>query len=106
MNLKGTLEKIIGYSVNVTEPEEIILFGSMANGTANVYSDVDLLIITESGINKKEAGTKIRNYANQYSLKTDVLVYSPPDFEREVSIPNSFLSAIYKSGKIVYKKIK
>ena len=53
MNLEQTIKKIIDYIVHVTEPKEIILFGSMADGTANVYSDIDVLIISENDIIKK-----------------------------------------------------
>lgn len=102
--MKKTLEKIINYAALIAEPEKIILFGSMINGNANVHSDVDLLIISESNINKKEAATKIRNHANQYSLKTDILIYSLSELEKELNFPNSFIAAIHKSGKIVYKK--
>jgi predicted nucleotidyltransferase len=105
-NLKRTIEKIVSYAVSVTDPEEIVVFGSMINGTANVNSDLDLLIITESGINKKEAVARIRNQANQFSLKTDVLIYSKYEFEKEIKIENSFIKAVQKSGKIIYKKVK
>jgi len=104
MYLKSTIDKIVKYAVHVTEPEKIILFGSMINGTANVNSDVDLLIISESCINNKEAMSRIKNYANQHSLKTDVLIYSCSEFERELNTSNSFISAVHKSGKIVHKK--
>lgn len=104
MNLQSTLKKIIDYAACVAEPEKIILFGSMATGNQNVYSDVDLLIITGSIIDKKDAVTKIKSYTNQCSLKTDVLIYSCSEVQRELNISNSFVAAIYKFGKIVYKK--
>jgi predicted nucleotidyltransferase len=103
--LKGTIDKIVNYAVAVAEPEEIILFGSMANGTANVYSDIDLLIITDSCISKKEIVSRISNHAHQYALKTDVLVCSRLELEKELRIPDSFIRAVYKSGKIYYKKM-
>jgi predicted nucleotidyltransferase len=102
--LKNTIKKIVSYAILIAEPEEIVLFGSMVNGTANVHSDVDLLIITESRINKSEAVTKIRNHAFQFALKTDVLIYSKLEFEKELSMPDSFIKAVQKSGKTVYKK--
>jgi predicted nucleotidyltransferase len=104
MNLQSTLKKIIIYAAFVAEPEKIILFGSMATGNQNVYSDVDLLIVTQSIIDKKDAVTKIKNYSNQCSLKTDVLIYSCSEVQRELNVSNSFVAAIYKFGKIVYKK--
>ena len=104
MNLQSTLKKIINYAAFVADPEKIILFGSMATGNHNVYSDVDLLIITGSLIDKKDAVTKIKSYSNQCSLKTDVLIYSLSEVERELNVSNSFIGAVYKFGKIVYKK--
>lgn len=103
MYLKNTIDKIVTYAVQITDPKEIILFGSMINGNANVNSDIDLLIISESGLNKKEAVARIKNYVNQCSLKTDLFIYSVSELEKEL-ISNSFVIAIYKSGKIVYKK--
>lgn len=102
MNLQNTIDKIVQYAVYVTEPEEIILFGSLANKTANVFSDVDILIISD--MNKKEAVSKIRNYVYQLSLKTDVLIYSRDEFEKQMNLPVSFLKAVQKAGKTVYKK--
>lgn len=104
MNLQSTLDKIINYAAYVAEPEKIILFGSMATGKQNVFSDVDLLIITAGAIGKKEVAETISNYSNQCSLKTDVLIYSFSEIERELNVSNSFIGAVYKFGKTVYKK--
>lgn len=104
MNIEGTIEKIIAYAVHIVEPEEVILFGSMVNGTANVHSDVDLLIISESGIQKKEAVTRVKEYCHQHSLKCDVLIYSNAEFKKEINTPNSFVKAAQKYGESMYKK--
>ncbi len=106
MILKNTLEKIINYAVYVAEPEKIILFGSMVNGNANVYSDVDLMILCKSSYNKADITAKIKNFTNGFSLKTDLLIYGMEEFENELRKPNSFVAAIFKAGKIVYKKAK
>ncbi len=102
--MKRTIERIVNYAVQVTDADEVILFGSMVSNISNVNSDVDLLVISESNISKKEAVEKIRNHANQYSLKTDVLIFTAKELEKELSTLESFVRAIHKSGKIVYKK--
>lgn len=104
MKLKNTVEKIINYAIYITEPKRIIIFGSMVHGTDNVYSDLDMLIISDTLIEKNEAATRIKSYANQFCLKTDVLIYSEQEIETAKKISDSFLNAIYKSGKIIYKK--
>ena len=102
--LNGTVKKIVDLAVQIADPDEVILFGSIANGTSNVYSDIDLLIIGDSGIRKKELANRIRYFAGEYALKADVLVCTPAEFEQEQKKVNSFISAIYKDGRIVYKK--
>lgn len=76
----------------------------MANDTANVFSDLDLLIVSDTSVNKKEASVRIKSFASQFCLKTDVLIHSEQELDSACKIPNSFLEAIYKSGKIVFKK--
>jgi len=102
--MKRTLEKIVDYAIKITEPEEIILFGSTANGTANVFSDVDLLIISDNPLIKKDAVVRIRNFSESYCLKADVLIYTKAELKTELNTPFSFVSAIVKTGKIIYKK--
>ncbi len=102
--MKRTLKKIIDYAIGISEPEMIILFGSMATGKANVYSDVDLLIITDNIFIKKDIIAMVKSFSNELSLKADVLVYTRSEVEREVKEPNSFIAAIVKSGKVVYEK--
>lgn len=104
MSLNCSIEKIVNYAVKITDPEEIIIFGSMVNGNANIFSDIDLLIITESRIHTKEAIERIKDFAHQISLQADILLYTPSVFQRELATPFSFVQAIYKSGKIIYKK--
>lgn len=102
--MKRTLKKIIDFAVEIAEPEEIILFGSMADETANHFSDVDLLVISQNTEIKDYISEKIVNYSSELSLKTDVLLYSRAQIERECQQPNSFIAAIIKSGNITYKK--
>ena len=101
--MEKTLEKIIDYAARVAEPEMIILFGSMADEMTNVFSDVDLLIILENALMKKDITAKIVSYSSELSLKADVLICSRSEIEREIQKSNSFIAAIIKSGKIVYK---
>ncbi|VAW74761.1 hypothetical protein MNBD_GAMMA12-3795, partial [hydrothermal vent metagenome] len=99
--MQATLNKIIAYSIAVSEPEKVILFGSMVTGKANRYSDVDLLLITASAPDKSYINDKIISYAHELSLKIDILIYSNAEIDVENARPNSFISAIIKSGKSV-----
>lgn len=102
--MNRTLSKIVDFAVRVAEPERIILFGSMANGSANVFSDIDLLIILENTFAKKDIAAKIVSYTREMSLKADVLVYSESEIENERHKINSFVATILKSGKLLFEK--
>jgi len=104
--MQRTLEKVIDYTAVVAEPEQIVLFGSMADGKFNARSDIDLLIISENSAIKEEVVAKIESYSNDLSLKVDALFFSRSEIEREGQKPNSFITAIVKSGEIVYEKMK
>lgn len=101
--MKRTIAKIVEYAAHVAEPDRIILFGSMAEERNNVYSDVDLLIVSENPETRNEVKAKINSFSNQLSLKVDVLIFSQSEIEQACQKPHSFLEAIVKSGRIVYE---
>jgi predicted nucleotidyltransferase len=104
--MNATLQKIIDYTVRITEPDKVFLFGSMASGNITPHSDVDLLIITDHTRIKKELSNMIIAFCKDFSLKTDVLIYSQSELEWEQQKANSFLGAVCKDGKLVYSKNK
>lgn len=102
--MERTLKKIVNYSVAVAAPEKIILFGSMATGKQNVYSDIDLLLISNVIYEKRKAACQIANFIGELALKADVLIRSEAEIEKAFLTPYSFLSSIVKEGKIIYRK--
>lgn len=104
--MKKAIERIVAHAVRVSEPEEVILFGSMANGTNNVYSDLDLLLVlpADADFSRRQIIEQVTQYARELAVKADVLVYSKREVEKASEQPNSFLSSILKTGRITYKK--
>ncbi len=102
--MKKAIQRIISYAVQRANPDKIILFGSMSDGTHNVYSDLDLLIISDNTNLKKQIIEQIKHFADEFAISADVLVYSNAAVEKEVKVTNSFLAGVLKSGKIVYQK--
>ena len=47
-DLRQALDKAVAAIVEIAHPELIILFGSWAEGTARLDSDVDLLVVAET----------------------------------------------------------
>ena len=102
--MKKTIERIVAYTVQVAEPDMIILFGSMANHTYNAYSDIDLLIVVSENITKGQIASQVKYFAQDFSISADILVYSKYDIKEAMEFPHSFIAGVLKSGKIIYKK--
>jgi predicted nucleotidyltransferase len=102
--MKRTIEKVIAFAVQIAEPDEIILFGSMAQGTHDVYSDLDILIVNDEQFQKKQITARVEQFAQQLALSADVLIYSKSDLKKAIDQPHSFVAGICQSGKIVYQK--
>jgi len=85
-------------------PEQIILFGSYAKGTADKGSDIDLLIIQDTNLPNHKRGLDIRLSLIGTKMPFDILVYTRTEFENEKNDKYSFLSAAIKNSKILYER--
>lgn len=104
--MQKTIERIVKFAIQISDAEQIILFGSMANNTNNVHSDLDLLIIADDKFYKNQVVEKIKHYAWNFAVSVDILIYSKQEIEKTIEKPNSFIESVLKSGKIVYEKEK
>lgn len=101
--MKKALASIIEYAVSVTRPEKIVLFGSYARGNNNIYSDIDLIIITEHNYLKQESAGRIKEFARNLSLRADVFIHTPRELALAMKKPSSFLAQNIKDGTTVYQ---
>ncbi len=84
-------------------PERIILFGSAARGDADEYSDIDIIVIkrtdTRFVLRLVEAGSYI-----SLSLRVDVFVYTPEEFQAMIEEENPFIENVLRDGIVIYEK--
>ena len=100
----SVIARIVDYAARISDPEEIILFGSMANGTCNVHSDLDLLIVVKETAGRSQIAGLVKRYAYELSLAADVLVYTRQEFSERGAQPDSFLASVMVDGKTVYRQ--
>jgi hypothetical protein len=62
-----------------------------------------LILVFEDASQKKDIAARVENFANELSLKADVIVCSRPELEKEKQKPWSFLAVVHKAGKVVYE---
>jgi len=99
------VKKIVEQIVKNYNPEKVILFGSFAYGKPKKDSDVDLLIIKRT---RKRFGARLFEVAKfiKSELGTDILVYTPKEWEEGLKKKYYFFQEINQKGKILYEKSK
>jgi predicted nucleotidyltransferase len=86
------------------DPEQVILFGSHARGTAGADSDVDLLVVMAVDGSKRETQIAIRKALREHHLPKDVLVTTPEELEWRKEIPGTVERAAARDGRVVYAR--
>ena len=100
--IKRECTRLVNLIKEKYNPEQIILFGSLADGKSNA-KDIDLLIVKKTN---KRFYDRLREVAMIAKAKVpvDILVYTPEEVEQERVSNIFFQEEILKKGKVVYEK--
>jgi predicted nucleotidyltransferase len=74
------------------------VFGSLAAGIADAKSDIDLMVIGESGLRK--VSTLLAGIGNQLGREINPVVLEPAEFKRRIRAKDHFISSVMKTAKI------
>lgn len=103
MLTKRTLQGAISAVIKAVHPSKVIVFGSYARNDADEGSDLDLLVIEKSLMDKGTEMVKIRNAIGDIGVGVDVLVYSEKDIQELGHLRGSTLYWALKEGKVLYE---
>jgi len=84
------------------KPEQIILFGSHARGTAGPDSDVDLLVVMPFNGSKRDKEIELRLALYDFLVPMDIILVSPEEVERRRNIPGTIIRPARREGKTLY----
>lgn len=84
-------------------PEQIIVFGSLASGRVHSWSDIDLVIVAASDRPFFERLHEVRQLIEP-QVGTDVLVYTPAEFEQLCQERRFFRDEILAKGTVIYER--
>jgi len=84
------------------QAEQIVLFGSHANGTADEGSDLDFLVIEPEVENRAREMVRLRRVLRALRVPVDILVYSRAEVERWQHEPGTALYWAMREGKVVH----
>jgi predicted nucleotidyltransferase len=87
-------------------PDRIILFGSYARGTADDYSDVDFMVITEAAkrANRHKMMAQMDGALRGLRIAKDIIVLTPAEFEEDKEIPGTTARYVSKEGRLLYER--
>jgi len=101
--LNQELARYLDLLIKHDEPERIIVFGSLATGDIHPWSDIDLVIIKQTILPFIQRLHEVRRLLHP-RVGTDILVYTPEEFER-LSKRRLFLrEEILDKGIVVYER--
>lgn len=83
-------------------PDQIILFGSQARGTAGPGSDVDLLVIMPVSGSKREKRVEMRVALHDITVPKDILLATPEDVLRYKDMVGTIIRPALREGKVLY----
>lgn len=93
--------------VEAVAPSRIILFGSRSRGQATESSDLDLLIVHDSGRPNRQVRREIEHLLWGRRFPVDLIVATPEQIDRNVADGNPFYTRhILTEGKVLYDRAR
>ncbi len=86
------------------KPDQIILFGSHARGTAGPDSDVDLLVVMPLTGSKRDKEIEMRVALHDIRVPFDIIVVTPDEVARRRNIPGTIIRPALLEGRVLYAR--
>ena len=83
-------------------PNQIILFGSYARGDQSVYSDIDLLVIFPTAVDKAAEAVRIRRAIGRVNTGVDVIVSSEQEMAEWEAVKGTIYYYARREGRVLY----
>lgn len=103
---KKEIEILKNGIVSKFQPEAMVVFGSVANGTATDNSDIDICVIVDTE-NKRKLNGEINEYIYDvdgldFDQPVDVLIYTVEEWNMHCEQPGSFAHLIKTKGEVIH----
>ncbi len=82
---------------------KILVFGSLVTGSIHAWSDIDLVIVKETELPFWQRLRQTRKLLHP-QVGTDILVYTPEEFEQLRRDRPFFQEEIVSQGEVIYER--
>ena len=93
---------IVQKIVDAVRPRRIILFGSRATGQARPDSDIDLLLICDKPVSKREVKLRVRRLFSWPDFSLDLFVLTPEEFEWQKGVVSTLARIASQQGIVCH----
>ncbi|MBI4570038.1 MAG: nucleotidyltransferase domain-containing protein [Planctomycetes bacterium] len=88
----------------MSQPERVILFGSAAAGAATGDSDIDLLVVDDSGADPRAQSVRIRDALDDLEHPFDVIVMNADRFNESKDVIGGIAYPAHHRGVTIYAR--
>jgi predicted nucleotidyltransferase len=104
LNQEG-LDSVVDRAASAASgPAKLLIFGSYARGDATEDSDLDLLVIEPSFVDKAEEYVRIRSAIGRLDIGVDLLLYTEEEFARRSAVPGTLPYWAKREGRLVHER--
>lgn len=102
--IRQITQQIVNKLQSDYDPVRIILFGSFASGSANIYSDIDLLIVKDTNERFIDRWVTVRRILSDPSRKVaiETLILTPQEVSDRLARGDQFIAEILEKGQVLY----
>ncbi len=86
-------------------PQKIILFGSLAKGSGDEDSDIDLLVIFPTVSDQRGMAIEIRKRLADLPVSKDIFVSTPEEVNRRRKLVGDFIGPALEEGRVLYERV-
>ena len=97
------LEHVVGRFRGASSPVLVIVFGSVATGTATAESDLDLLVLLDDVADTRQESIRLRDALGDIEMPIDVIVMSTARFEETKHVIGGIACPAHKYGRVIYE---
>lgn len=98
------IQMMVDRLVERFDPDQIILFGSQARGTAGPNSDVDPLVIMPVSGSKRARQLEMRMALHDIAVPKDIILATPDEMARRRDIVGRIIRPALREGKVLYAR--
>jgi predicted nucleotidyltransferase len=102
--IEPVLRTITNVIVRCCDPEEVVLFGSWAKGTAGVTSDVDLLVIGDFTSSRWLRDRELQDELHAFAIPIDLHMLTRAELRIEAARPPNYLNTLQAASRCLYRR--